>query len=52
LSHTYDRVSMMRLRGEREKKFYLLALPTADGMQMTRAKPKYSKKLVLVPMQR
>jgi hypothetical protein len=39
---TYDKVSMMRLSGQQKKQFYLLALPAADGMQMTRAKPKYS----------
>jgi len=35
-----------------KEQLYLLALPAADGMQKTRAKPKYSQKLVLVPMQR
>ena len=34
-----------------KEQFNLLALPAADGMQMIRAKPTNSKKLVLVPMQ-
>jgi hypothetical protein len=34
-----------------KEQLYLPAMPAADGMQTTRAKPKYSKKIVLVPMQ-
>jgi hypothetical protein len=29
-----------------KEKLYLLALPAADGMQITRTKPKYSKTIV------